>query len=94
MSQTFAIRRIRPGLIALGGLQIGLATALPLASTMLGAIATHLFVVGGSPALPGVLLVGLLVVVWARRERLSQVLSTHSAGSGSILSSVEGSSVR
>jgi uncharacterized membrane protein YphA (DoxX/SURF4 family) len=147
VSQTFPIRRIRPGFIALWGLQIGLATlflfaggsklaaapamvalfeaigvgqwfrfvtglievasavallvpalapfgALLLASTMLGAIATHLFVVGGSPALPGVLLVGLLVVVWARRERLSQVLSTHSAGSGSTLSSVEGSSAR
>jgi uncharacterized membrane protein YphA (DoxX/SURF4 family) len=44
--------------------------ALLLASTMLGAIATHLFVVGGSPALPGVLLVGLVVVVWARRDGL------------------------
>jgi hypothetical protein len=74
VSQTFAIRRIRPGLIALGGLQIGLATALPLASTMLGAIATHLFVVGGSPALPGVLLVGLVVVVWARRDGLGSLV--------------------
>src|SRR5688572_9990451 len=38
--------------------------ALLLASTMVGAIATHLFIVGGSPALPGLLLLGLLVVVW------------------------------
>jgi uncharacterized membrane protein YphA (DoxX/SURF4 family) len=127
VSQTFAIRRIRPGLIALWGLQIGLATlflfaggsklagapamvalfeaigvgqwfrfvtglievvsagallapalapfgALLLASTMLGAIATHLFVVGGSPALPGVLLVGLVVVVWARRDGLGSLV--------------------
>jgi uncharacterized membrane protein YphA (DoxX/SURF4 family) len=49
--------------------------ALLLASTMVGAIATHLFIVGGSPALPGVLLVGLLVVVWARRDQLSDTTS-------------------
>jgi uncharacterized membrane protein YphA (DoxX/SURF4 family) len=45
--------------------------ALLLASTMAGAIATHLLIVGGSPAPPAVLLVGLLVVVWARRFQLS-----------------------
>jgi putative oxidoreductase len=50
--------------------------ALLLASTMGGAIATHVFIVGGSPALPAVLLVGLLVVVWARRDWLSTVLSS------------------
>jgi putative oxidoreductase len=50
--------------------------ALLLGSTMVGAIATHLFIVGGSPALPGVLLLGLLALVWARRDRLSGVLST------------------
>jgi putative oxidoreductase len=50
--------------------------ALLLAPTMIGAIATHLVIVGGSPALPGLLLLGLLVVVWARRDRLSGVLST------------------
>jgi len=50
--------------------------ALLLASTMVGAIVTHLFIVGGSPALPGLLLLGLLVVVWARRDWLSGVLST------------------
>jgi hypothetical protein len=42
---------------------------------MVGAIATHLFIVGGSPALPGVLLLGLLVVLWARRDRLTRVWS-------------------
>jgi putative oxidoreductase len=50
--------------------------ALLLASTMVGAIATHLFIVGGSPALPGVLLLGLLVVVRARRHQLFGVWST------------------
>ena len=50
--------------------------ALLLASTMVGAIATHLFIVGGSPAVPGVLLLGLLVVVRARRHQLFGVWST------------------
>src|SRR5262245_15968116 len=45
--------------------------ALLLALTMLGAIATHLLIVGGSPAPPGALLLGSLAIVWARRERLS-----------------------
>jgi putative oxidoreductase len=44
--------------------------ALLLASTMVGAIATHLFIVGGSAAPPGPLLLGSLAVLWARRERL------------------------
>ena len=129
VSQTFPIPRSRTALIALWGLQVGLATlfllaggsklagapamvalfeaigigqwfryvtglievvsavgllvpalapfgALLLASTMVSAIATHLFIVGGSPALPGVLLLALSVVVWTRREQLSAVLST------------------
>ena len=127
-SHAFPIRRSRTGLIALWGLQVGLATlflfaggsklagapamvalfeaigigqwfryatglvevtsavsllvpslaplsALLLASTMVGAVATHLFIVGGSPAFPGLLLVGLLVVVWARRDPLTGVWS-------------------
>jgi len=129
VSQSLPIRRSRLGLIALWGLQVGLAAlflfagasklagapamvalfdsigvgqwfryvtglievvsavallvpsfapfgALLLASTMVGAIATHLFIVGGSPALPALLLLGLLVVVWARRDRFSGVLSS------------------
>ena len=48
--------------------------ALLLVPTMLGAIATHLFVVGGSPAAPAFLLVGAVVILWARREQLSRVL--------------------
>jgi len=49
--------------------------ALALAATMVGAVATHLLVVGGSPAVPIVLLVGSLAVAWARRDQLSRVLS-------------------
>jgi hypothetical protein len=36
---------------------------------MLGAIATHLFVLGGSPALPAFLLVAMLIVCWGRLGR-------------------------
>ena len=50
--------------------------ALLLVSTMVGAIATHLFIVGGSPALPALLMLGLLVVGWARRDRISRVLAS------------------
>jgi len=49
--------------------------ALLLASTMIGAVATHLFVVGGSPALPALLLLGALVVAWARRDQLLGAVS-------------------
>jgi hypothetical protein len=45
--------------------------ALLLASTMVGAIGTHLFIVGGSPAAPALLLLGLLAVLWARREQFA-----------------------
>jgi hypothetical protein len=44
--------------------------ALLLVPTMIGAIATHLFIVGGSVALPVVLLIASLAIVWARREQL------------------------
>lgn len=44
--------------------------ALALVLTTIGAIATHLFIVGGSPVLPAVLLVGSAVVLWARRHEL------------------------
>jgi putative oxidoreductase len=44
--------------------------ALALVATMVGAIATHLFIVGGSPALPAILLLGSAGVVWARRHQL------------------------
>src|SRR5262245_39976248 len=48
--------------------------AVLLACTMLGGIATHLLIIGGSPRPPGSLLLGSLAVAWARRERLTAVL--------------------
>ena len=41
-----------------------------LAATMIGAIITHLFVIGGSPMPAIVLLVVALVVVWNHRHEL------------------------
>jgi hypothetical protein len=41
-----------------------------LAATMVGAIVTHLFIIGGSPAGPAILLVGSAAVAWARRHRI------------------------
>jgi putative oxidoreductase len=50
--------------------------ALALVATMVGAVATHLFIVGGSPAVPAVLLLGSAGVVWARRHHLLGVQPT------------------
>jgi putative oxidoreductase len=44
--------------------------ALALVPTMVAAIAVHLFIVGGSPALPAILLLGSAGVTWARRHQL------------------------
>jgi putative oxidoreductase len=44
--------------------------ALALVPTMVGAIATHLFIVGGSAMPAAVLLIGALAVAWARRDEL------------------------
>jgi putative oxidoreductase len=43
--------------------------ALLLVPTMIGAILTHLFIIGGSPALPIGLLIAMSFVAWGRRER-------------------------
>jgi hypothetical protein len=43
--------------------------AVAFVATMVGAVATHLFIVGGSPAMPAVLLLGSAGVVWARRHQ-------------------------
>jgi putative oxidoreductase len=40
--------------------------ALALVATMVGAIVVHLFILGASPALPAILLLGSAGVVWAR----------------------------
>jgi len=44
--------------------------ALALVATMIGAIAAHLFIVGGSPAMPVILLLGSASVLWVRRNQL------------------------
>lgn len=49
--------------------------ALVLASTMGGAVLTHLFVIGGSFLVPFVLFAALLGIAWARRNQLTSFLS-------------------
>ena len=39
-----------------------------LAATMVGAIITHLFIVGGSPLMPILLLASTVTIAWARRS--------------------------
>lgn len=48
--------------------------ALMLAGVMVGAVLTHLFIVGGSPAIPLVLLVVLAIIAYARRDRTLRLL--------------------
>jgi putative oxidoreductase len=43
--------------------------AIALAVTMVGAILTHLFIIGGSPAVPIVLLATTATIAWTRRNR-------------------------
>lgn len=62
-----AVALLVPSLAAFG--------AVALVPTMIGAIATHLLIVGGSPAVPVLLLLGALVVAWARRDQLSRATS-------------------
>ena len=50
--------------------------ALALVATMIGAITVHLFIVGGSPAMPVILLLGSAGVLWARRHQLLGALRT------------------
>ena len=52
--------------------------ALLLIPTMVGAVVTHLFIVGGSPVPATVLLIGSLAIAWARRDQLASVLSRRS----------------
>src|ERR1700752_1821058 len=52
--------------------------ALLLIPTMIGAVATHLFIVGGSAVPATVLLIGSLASAWARRDQLASVLSKRS----------------
>lgn len=48
--------------------------ALLLAATMVGAVVTHLAIVGGSPAMALVLLAATATIAWARRERTLRLL--------------------
>ena len=50
--------------------------ALALVPTMLGAIVTHLFVIGGPPAPAAVLLLGTLIILWGRRQELARGLAS------------------
>ena len=52
--------------------------ALALIPTMVGAVITHLFIVGGSAVPATVLLTGAFAVAWARRDQLASVLSRRS----------------
>jgi uncharacterized membrane protein YphA (DoxX/SURF4 family) len=62
-----AVALLVPSLAAFG--------AVALVATMVGAVATHLFIIGGSPGVPVLLLFGSLIIVWARRDQLSRALS-------------------
>ena len=52
--------------------------ALLLIPTMVGAVITHLFIVGGSAAAATVALIGSLAIAWARRDQLASMLSRRS----------------
>jgi putative oxidoreductase len=52
----------------------GLA-ALMLAGVMVGAVATHVFIVGGSPLMAIILLVVTTLIAWGRRQRTMNLLT-------------------
>ena len=54
--------------------------ALLLIPTMVSAVFTHLFIVGGSAVPATVLLIGSLTVAWARRDQLVGMLKQASIG--------------
>lgn len=62
------------GAVALLVPRLAGAGALLLACVMIGAVATHLFVVGGNPLVPLILLVVTAFVAWSRRERTRSLL--------------------
>lgn len=69
---TAAIALLIPSLAVFG--------ALALVPTMGGAIATHLFVIGGAPTPAVVLLAAALLIVWARRDELGRVIARRRTG--------------
>ena len=48
--------------------------ALLLVCVMIGAVITHLFVIGGSPVMAIVLLVVSIIIAWGRRDRTLRLL--------------------
>jgi putative oxidoreductase len=64
---TSAVALLVPSLAVFG--------ALLLVPTMVGAIATHLFIVGGSPLAAVVLLTASLAITWARRDQLARAFA-------------------
>lgn len=72
-------RYVTGGLEVLGALLLLVpalagAGALMLAGVMAGAVLTHLFVIGGSPVVPLVLLVVVAIIAFGRRERTLRLL--------------------
>jgi uncharacterized membrane protein YphA (DoxX/SURF4 family) len=65
-----AVALLVPGWAAFG--------ALLLIPTMVGAVVTHLFIVGGAAAPATVLLIGSIAIAWARRDQLASVLARRS----------------
>jgi putative oxidoreductase len=63
---TGALLLLIPKLSGVGGLL--------LACVMVGAVLTHLFVLGGNPALAIVLLVVTIIIAWGRRERTMSLI--------------------
>ena len=59
-----AVMLLTPGLALFG--------ALLLIATMIGAVVTHLFIIGGSPIPAIVLLVGSSAIAWLRRQRFTE----------------------
>ncbi len=55
-----------PALAGVGGLL--------LAGVMAGAVLTHLFIIGGSPVFPLVLMLVAATIAWARRDRTARLL--------------------
>jgi putative oxidoreductase len=67
------------GLLEIGGAlglflpAVATYAAVLLAAVMVGAITTHLFIVGGSPLVPILLLGATLTIAWLRREQISSL---------------------
>src|SRR5258708_231088 len=49
--------------------------ALLLVGTMLGAVATHIFIIGGNPLPATILLIVVGIIAWGRRQRTMKLLA-------------------